>query len=185
MRLAIGYAAFGISAACFIWDYKLGFEATKYWTVAAVAIYSLLNGILTAWILFKEKGIIYVGVAPSGETITVASSTTKNLPIYNLTVTLFSAKKSVPDKTIRISRCFSEWFDVTGAFIALPFQTMLASSVALIGKHDPKRVAGAVDGVEQSGLQEIPAKVLDAMMAATGTETEASTAKKAGKRRKA
>ena len=185
VRLAIGYTAFTISAACFVWDYKLGFEATKYWTVAAVATYTLLNAVLTAWIIFKEKGIIYVGVAPSGDTITVASSTSKNVPIYNLTVTLFSKKKSVPDETIKISRSFSEWFDVAGTFIAPPFQTVLASSIALIGKHDPNRVAGAVDGVEESGVQEIPAEILDAMLADTGAEKETPSTKKGGKRRKA
>ena len=69
VRLALGYAAFLIAAACFGWDYQFGFEATKYYTAAAVAVYSLLNAVLTLWIWLKENGTVYVGTAPSGETV--------------------------------------------------------------------------------------------------------------------
>jgi signal peptidase complex subunit 2 len=63
----LGYLAFAISAATFYWDYKLGFESTKYYTTAAVAIYACLNGALTFWIWGVEKGKIYVGTSPSGD----------------------------------------------------------------------------------------------------------------------
>lgn len=69
VRLALGYSAFFLAAACFLWDYKLGFESTKYYTAAAVAIYTTLNSALTLWIWLKEKGIVYVGTAPDGETV--------------------------------------------------------------------------------------------------------------------
>jgi signal peptidase complex subunit 2 len=69
VRLALGYGAFALAAVCFLWDYKLGFDATKYYTAAAVAIYTLLNGALTGWILFVEKGVVYTGKAPGGETV--------------------------------------------------------------------------------------------------------------------
>lgn len=69
MRLGLGYAAFLVAAACFGWDYKFGFEDTKYYTAAAVAVYALLNTALTLWILLREKNIVYVGTAPSGETV--------------------------------------------------------------------------------------------------------------------
>ncbi|KAJ8120788.1 hypothetical protein ONZ43_g2596 [Nemania bipapillata] len=65
-RLALGYGAFAIAAACFLWDYKLGFESTKWFTAAAVALYSIINGALTIWITFVEKGIVYQGTAPDG-----------------------------------------------------------------------------------------------------------------------
>lgn len=69
VRLSLGYGAFFIAAACFLWDYKLGFESTKYYTAAAVTVYSLLNTALTLWIWLKEKGIVYVGTSPNGETV--------------------------------------------------------------------------------------------------------------------
>lgn len=74
VRLALGYSAFLVAAACFLWDYKLGFESTKYYTAGAVAVYSLLNTALTLWIWLKEKGIVYVGTAPKGETVCISSS---------------------------------------------------------------------------------------------------------------
>lgn len=66
VRLTLGYAAFFIAAASFLWDYKLGFESTKYYTAGAVAVYSVLNTALTLWIWLVEKGIVYVGTAPKG-----------------------------------------------------------------------------------------------------------------------
>lgn len=69
VRLALGYTAFAISAACFMWDYKFGFESTKHYSAVAVTLYTILNGALTFWIWAKEKGIVYVGTAPSGETV--------------------------------------------------------------------------------------------------------------------
>lgn len=68
-RLALGYSAFAIAAACFGWDYKFGFENTKYYTAAAVAVYAILNTVLTIWITFVEKGIVYEGIAPSGDKV--------------------------------------------------------------------------------------------------------------------
>jgi len=69
VRLALGYSAFLVAGACFLWDYKFGFDATKYYTAAAVAVYMVLNGALTMWIWGREKSIVYVGTAPSGETV--------------------------------------------------------------------------------------------------------------------
>lgn len=68
-RLALGYGAFAVAAACFFWDYRLGFEPTKYYTAAAVALYALLNGVLTYWIGFVEKGTVYQGTAPDGTSV--------------------------------------------------------------------------------------------------------------------
>lgn len=69
VRLGLGYAAFLIAAACFGWDYKFGFESTKYYTAAAVVAYSILNAAFTAWMWFKENGVVYVGTAPNGDAV--------------------------------------------------------------------------------------------------------------------
>ena len=58
-----------MAGACFLWDYKLGFENTKYYTAAAVATYMILNGALTFWIWGVEKGIVYVGTSPGGDKV--------------------------------------------------------------------------------------------------------------------
>lgn len=69
VRLALGYGSFVIAAACFAWDYQFGFEATKLWTTAAVAIYGVLSWALTFWMSNVEAGTIYQGTLPSGEKV--------------------------------------------------------------------------------------------------------------------
>lgn len=66
-RLALGYGAFAIAAACALWDYKLGFENTKLYTAVAVAVYTLLQGGLAFWIGWVEEGTVYQGTTPSGD----------------------------------------------------------------------------------------------------------------------
>ncbi|KAJ4410280.1 hypothetical protein N0V82_009274 [Gnomoniopsis sp. IMI 355080] len=182
VRLGLGYSAFLIAAACFLWDYKFGFESTKYYTAGAVIVYSILNSALTLWIWLKEKGIIYVGTAPNGETVTIATSTKKNVPIYNLTITLTSKASSKP-QNITLARSFTEWFDEKGHFVALPFQTMLASNVPVVGKFDPKRAT--LDAAPAAPGQEFTVDELDALIAGDdAAATSGSAAKKGGKRRK-
>lgn len=61
VKLALGYTAVIISAVCFAFDYKLGFEATKGWTAIAVVVYFALNGAFTYWIWAVEKGLVFTG----------------------------------------------------------------------------------------------------------------------------
>ncbi|KAL2759122.1 hypothetical protein ACRALDRAFT_1080669 [Sodiomyces alcalophilus JCM 7366] len=182
VRLALGYSAFLVAGVCFAWDYKLGFHATKLYTAAAVALYTLLNSALTLWMWFVEKGVVYEGTSPDGEKISIASSTTKNDPVYNLEITL-TPKSGSPVK-INISRPFSQWFDSQGHFVAAPFQEMLASNVPAIGKLDAKRANPSISTAPADGgySPEMLDAVLDVASAdATGTEAAA----KKPKRRKA
>ncbi|ORY62241.1 microsomal signal peptidase 25 kDa subunit-domain-containing protein [Pseudomassariella vexata] len=180
-RLALGYGAFAVAAACFGWDYQIGFESTKYYTAAAVAVYALLNTVLTYWISFVEKGTVYQGVGPDGEKISIATSTKKNVPIYNVKITVKS--KAGKQSTIDIAKSFTEWFDSAGHFIAPPFQTVLASSVPMIAKADPKRAAKSESG---SDFADLDPGLLDQLAAGSGSTTgaEAGSGKKS-KRRKA
>ncbi|KAI2616543.1 SPC25-domain-containing protein [Hypoxylon sp. NC1633] len=192
-RLALGYAAFGIAAACFWWDYKLGYQPTKYYTAAAVVLYALLNGALSYWISAVEKGTVYQGTAPDGSKISIATSTKKNVPIYNVKITVTPPKgkgkgeAQAKPQTIELARSFTEWFDVQGHFIARPFQTLFVAAVPLIAAADPKR-AQAV-GATPDYMQADPS-VLDAIAASDSTATgatgaEAASSGKKSKRRKA
>lgn len=111
--------------------------------------------------------------------ITIATSTKKNIPQYNLTITI--QPKSGKPQTISMSRPFAEWFDAAGHLVAPPLQTMLATAIPAVGRLDPKRV------VSQS--QSYTPDMLDALAAATSTGSETPQAeaggKKGGKRRKA
>lgn len=194
VRLALGYGAFAISAACFAWDYKFGFESTKLYTAIAVALYTILNSALTLWIWLVEKNTVYEGVAPSGEKISISTSTKKNVPIYNVSISI-QPKTGKPSK-IELSRPFAEWFDVAGHFIAAPFQTMFASNVSAIGKLDAKRANPAIANAATASAsveapdQKYSAEMLEMLSGgpASGTDMASSTgsvSKKGGKRRKA
>ena len=69
MRLALGYAAFAVAAACFVWDYYLGWDDTKFYTQIAVVVYLFINSALNGWMQQVEKGAVYCGTAPSGEKV--------------------------------------------------------------------------------------------------------------------
>ncbi|KAJ9137972.1 Signal peptidase complex subunit SPC2 [Pleurostoma richardsiae] len=186
VRLALGYGAFFTAAACFLWDYKFGFDNTKYYTAAAVVLYSVLNGLLTLWIWAKEKGVIYVGTAPSGDTISIVTSTKKNVPVYNMTIMVTPNDASAKPQTVTFSRSFTEWFDAAGHFVAPPFQRMLASMVPAIEKLDSKR--GATQNPPHDELHaSYSNEMLDAILAAASpsdTTTSAVPSKKAAKRRR-
>ncbi|KAH6630826.1 microsomal signal peptidase 25 kDa subunit-domain-containing protein [Chaetomium sp. MPI-SDFR-AT-0129] len=200
VRLALGYSAFALAAACFAWDYHFGFESTKYLTAAAVALYTLLNGALTLWVLYAERGTVYVGTSrATGETVRIGTETKKNVPEYFVTVEVTS--KDGKKAELKFARSFTEWFDVTGRFVAAPFQTMLVSSVPVIAKADPKRAAAALEGAtaDATGASEGAAayspEVLEMLAnadvsvvgsaAEEATGSEAAAGKKGGKRRKA
>ncbi|EGR46124.1 uncharacterized protein TRIREDRAFT_5066 [Trichoderma reesei QM6a] len=180
VRLVLGYSAFLVSAACFAWDYKLGFESTKTYTAIAVAVYTLLNGLLTFWMMFVEKGVVYQGVAPSGDKITVATSTKKLDPTYRLSITV--TDKSAKSRIIEIAKPFASFFDESGYFVAAPFQQILATAVPIVGKLDPKRIKS-----ESQDMLNASPEILDAILAANNAAAASTGAEAAegGKRRKA
>jgi len=61
VRLSLGYAAVVVAAVTFYFDYKLGWDKTKSWTLWAVVAYFILNGALTYWIWGVEKGKVFNG----------------------------------------------------------------------------------------------------------------------------
>ncbi|KAJ4858310.1 hypothetical protein N5P37_007808 [Trichoderma harzianum] len=178
VRLGLGYSAFLIAAACFAWDYKLGFEDTKFYTAIAVAVYTVLNGVLTFWMMFVEKGVIYQGIAPSGEKITVASATKKLDPTYRLSITV--TDKSSKSRIIEVAKPFASFFDESGYFVAAPFQQILATAVPVVGKADPKRIKS-----ESQDMLNANPELLDAILAANSGSATGAEAAEGGKRRKA
>ncbi|KAK1829879.1 microsomal signal peptidase 25 kDa subunit-domain-containing protein [Podospora conica] len=191
VRLTLGYLALATAAACFAWDYRLGFESTKLPTALAVALYLVLNTALTAWIFLVERGVVYVGTSPDGRArVRLTSAAVKDgaVPEYRLTVEVSDAKSGRVTETVEVRRGFNAWFDAAGRFVAAPFQMVLAGQVGVIGLADPKRRAEAVAGkgrVEESVSAGYTAEMLAALQGAEATGAEAEAEKKGGKRRKA
>ena len=61
VRLVIGFTACAIAGATFYYDFTLGFEKTKEYTLYAVVAYFVLNTALTWWIWMVEGGKVYIG----------------------------------------------------------------------------------------------------------------------------
>ncbi|KAL8798828.1 MAG: hypothetical protein Q9182_006350 [Xanthomendoza sp. 2 TL-2023] len=136
-RLALGYSAVVIAGVTFYADYKLGWDATKYWTLWAVVAYFILNGTLTYWIWAVEKGKIFTGEINS-TLISIASSVSKHKPIYNLQVRYNEPGKE--PQVLKLSAPFTRWFDSDGYFVATPFQQWLATHIPVVGKADPQKI---------------------------------------------
>ncbi|KAK4131840.1 hypothetical protein BT67DRAFT_463981 [Trichocladium antarcticum] len=196
VRLALGYSALALAAACFAWDHHLGFAATTHLTACAVALYTVLNGALTAWMLFAERGAVYEGSAPGpgaggqGERVRIATATPRrNVPVYEMVVEVVG--RDGARTTARVSRGFAEWFDGAGRFVAAPFQEVLASAVPVIGRADPKRAVVKVEGEDAAAAYTPEMLDMLARASAAGSAAETATpsgnggAKRGGRRRKA
>lgn len=114
--------------------------------------------------------------------VSIATSTTKNVPVYNLTITL--TPKAGRPSTSTLTSSFAEWFDAQGRFVALPFQTLLASNVAVIGQFDPKR-ANRRAAPPVSNTDFTADEVAATIVGKDTAKTSGSAANKGAKRRKA
>ena len=86
VRLALGYTAVTIAGILFYADWKLGWDATKAYTLWAVTAYFILNSALTIWIWGIEKGIVYSGKR-NGTTVdhlSIINFTAPNVDLGNL-----------------------------------------------------------------------------------------------------
>ncbi|KAF2729090.1 hypothetical protein EJ04DRAFT_81252 [Polyplosphaeria fusca] len=156
VRLALGYTAVAISGALFYFDWKMGWDVTKPYTLPAVVAYFILNSLFSYWLWWVEAGAIYEGEGKTGK-IRIATSTKKHIPIYEVDVTFTPAPASSnPPQTIHIRTPFTRWFTSDGYFVAKPFQQWLASEVPIVGAADPSNV------VEEIGRGSETDKVLNA-----------------------
>ncbi|KAL8939728.1 MAG: hypothetical protein Q9216_003206 [Gyalolechia sp. 2 TL-2023] len=152
VRLGLGYTAVAIAAVTFYADFKLGWDATKFWTLWAVVVYFILNGALTYWIWGVEKGQIFNGEI-NNTSISIASSVSKHKPVYTLKVQYGKAGKEL--QTLTRSAPFTRWFDSNGYFVATPFQQWLASEIPPVGKADPQKAGSEFVGNESRNVAEV------------------------------
>ncbi|KAF2774013.1 hypothetical protein EJ03DRAFT_340808 [Teratosphaeria nubilosa] len=133
VRLAIGYTSVAIAAATFAADYKLGWDATKHWTLIAVIAYAVLNSAFTFWMWGVEKGVVFEGVR-DGRKISIATKTKKHDPTYYMTVT--NTNKGQTSSEWQIKAPFTTWFTADGYFEPKPFQAWLGNNIEGLKKKD-------------------------------------------------
>src|SRR5277367_2648188 len=61
IRLILGYTAVLAVAAAAYYEYKVGFQQAKSWSMLSVGTYFLLNTGLYIWTTYIESNTIYVG----------------------------------------------------------------------------------------------------------------------------
>jgi hypothetical protein len=140
VRLALGWTAVAIAGILFYFDWKLGWDATKAYTLPAVLAYFALNGAFTYWIWFVERGTVFAGIDKGGRKVVLSSSTKKHRGVYYLTARFQTRKGSEEWKELKTEAPFTRWFTADGFFVAKPFQQWLASEVPVIGEADPANV---------------------------------------------
>ena len=200
VRLGLGYAALLVAAACFAWDYKLGWEATKLWTACAVGFYAALNGGLSLWVWLVEQGTVYQGTAKDGRQLYIATSAKKGDPTYRLKVAILDAgagKEGADAKGFEFEAPFASFFNDAGFFVPEPFQRLLVKNISVVAAADPKRAAALTEtktadvkeekssaSADTQALLDGNPELLDAVLQAEAQTTGAEK-KKGGKRRKA
>jgi Microsomal signal peptidase 25 kDa subunit (SPC25) len=150
IRLSLGYTAVLIAGTLFYTDYKHGWDATKPYTLPACVLYFLLNGLLTFYIYFVEKGTVFTGSREGGQTLTLRSRGKKHSGSYELDVRYASESGKVfYAKTIRGE--FMQWFSKEGYLQRKEFARWLGENVEVLGLAEKEREGRKEDRVEVSG----------------------------------
>lgn len=79
-----------------------------------------------------------------------------------------------------MAKPFASFFDESGYFVAVPFQQILATSVPVIGKLDPRRIKS-----ESQDMLNANPELLDAILAANNGAATGVDAPEGGRQRKA
>lgn len=144
VRLAFGYSAVVIAAYIFYLDYilKKDFADTKQLTLYAVIAYFILNGALTGWIWFVEKGIVFTGERGDELLLKLRSlpAHKKYDPVYRLIATWNAKAKA--SETREISAPFPKFFSEDGYFVAQEFEGWLKTELPMLtGEVESKKTS--------------------------------------------
>ena len=184
IRLSLGYTAVLIAFALFTTDYKFGWEATKPYTLPACVAYFLLNGLLTAYVFFVERGTVFSGSRAGGQTLTLRSKGRKHSETYELSV-LYQAPnggKVWEEKTV--TGQFTRWFSKEGYLQRKELARWLGENVEVLALAEKEKLKERKVEVEGSEVH-----VTDGTAAEDVIEVDTSTTKgtpggKKGKSRK-
>lgn len=169
IRLAIGYAAVAIALYIFYLDYilKIKFQDVKGVTTLAVVAYFILNGSLTLWQWFGERGLIFSGTrTEDSSTLTLKLHShaphRKYEPTYRLTASwtvVGGSAAAEKSGTLEVKAPFTNFFASDGHFVPEQFENWLrkavpatAGSIKSIGKVveiEPDDASSIVESTEQ------------------------------------
>jgi hypothetical protein len=188
IRLSLGYSAVILAGLLFYLDNRHGWDATKPYTLPACAAYFLLNGALTAYVYFVERGCVCEGQRKGGQMLKIWSRGKKHSPEYEIEVKYQAKGGTVWEEKV-VKGVFMQWFSKEGYLQRKEFAGWLAGSVDVIGQAEKERMR--LEGKSLEAKEEGKSEVL--LTGGTGEdvdviEVEAETSKmpsgKKGKARK-
>ncbi|KAK9454193.1 signal peptidase complex subunit 2 [Dipodascopsis uninucleata] len=136
VRLGLGFLSVAVAGAVGAYDYVIGFDKAKNWTTFGVAIYLALNILLTLWIVRVEKGVFFQGFKGNAK-ITVSSSITKYVPVYELVVKSESPESTSELKSTR--KPFNEFFNTDGFIVREPLTEWISQYVNIEGDKSEQK----------------------------------------------
>lgn len=138
VRLILGYIGVIAAALAGGYDYKVGFEKAKGYTLIGVVIYFICYGGMNYWQFFVEKGTVYVGTKGQSR-ISVRTYTSKTSPVYNVEIKLNEGPGHA-EKIRQKHELFTKWFDCDGNLVAEPLTTWLGLVIQEAQKKDAKKI---------------------------------------------
>ncbi|KAL9085079.1 MAG: hypothetical protein Q9159_004894 [Coniocarpon cinnabarinum] len=138
VRLALGYSAVAIALYIFYLDYvqKIKFTDIKTTTTLAVLAYFSLNGLLTLWMWFVERGEIFKGQRRDGDTtvdvkIRSLPPHRKYDPLYRLIISWSSNNQPEKSAERDVTAPFSKFFSTDSKFIPAAFEAWVKEVLPL------------------------------------------------------
>ncbi|EMG47540.1 SPC2 Signal peptidase complex subunit 2 [Candida maltosa Xu316] len=128
LKLGLGLSTVVVAGLLFLVDKKYTWKESYNVTVLSCVIYGILSGILYL-INFFNKNVKYIGYDKKGKKLTVAATSTKYDPIYNITITL-------EEKSVSGALPFNKFFDVVGFFDRDAFGSLVKEELNKLNKKD-------------------------------------------------
>jgi hypothetical protein len=139
IRLSLGYTAVILAGLLFYLDNKHGWDATKPYTLPACVVYFLLNGALTAYVFFVERGTVFNGVRKGGQRLQLRSRGKKHSPVYELEVRYQAPNGGTVWENKTVKGEFMQWFSKEGYLQRKEFASWLAANVDVLGLAEKER----------------------------------------------
>lgn len=179
IRLTLGYTAVLIAGLLFYADYRLGWDATKPYTLPACIVYFILNGALTGYIFFIERGTVFVGTRAGGQRLEIRSRGKKHSPSYALSVKYQAPNGGTVWEEKTFSGEFMQWFSKEGYLRRKEFAQWLSENVEVLGLAEKGR--RSLEGKEEKvRVSASDTYVMDAMAGEDIIEVEPETGKTPG-----
>lgn len=137
VRLALGYVGVIAAALAGAYDYKVGFEKAKGFTLIGVIVYFVCYGGMNIWQYFVEKGTVYAGSKGDSKVI-IRTSTHSSSPVYKVSI-IYQQAANKPERVLEKQELFTKWFDVDGNIVAEPLTTWMGILVQEAEGKDAKK----------------------------------------------